>query len=335
MSRSGVAGIRLPLDGIDVETLRVLAWRAKRFARRALLGPDPPAPVRWVQIWSIGIYAGPSPCHLSPAIGVTNPVLTRDSVSDVPAQFVADPFMIEVGGTWHMFFEVMNKKTDRGEIGLATSEDGARWVYRSIVLCEPFHLSYPYVFEWDGQYFMVPESHHADAVRLYRAERFPYDWRLVAVLVKGPGLSDPSLFRFADRWWMFIETNPEPRCDTLSLYSSDSLDGGWSEHPSSPIIAGDPHVARPAGRVLVEDERVLRFAQDCHPRYGLAVTAFEILELTPHTYREQLVTPAPLFGAGGSEWNRDGMHHLDAHRRADGTWIACVDGWIPRDYASL
>src|SRR5687767_8104954 len=96
-------------------------------------------------IWSIGIYSGESPFHLRPADGSHNPVLTRQNVSDVPACFVADPFMLQVRGTWHMFFEVMNSRSGRGEIGWATSEDALKWKYRQIVLREPFHLSYPYV----------------------------------------------------------------------------------------------------------------------------------------------------------------------------------------------
>jgi hypothetical protein len=39
-----------------------------------------------------------------------------------------------------------------GEIGLATSEDGLKWDYKQVVLNEPFHLSYPYVFEWQVRF---------------------------------------------------------------------------------------------------------------------------------------------------------------------------------------
>src|SRR4051812_33273086 len=98
--------------------------------------------------WSIGIYAGKSPLQLAPAPGAGNPVISAASVTDVPARFVADPFMLRENSLWHMFFEVLNDRNDRGEIGLATSPDGLTWQYRQIVLAEPFHLSYPYVFRW-------------------------------------------------------------------------------------------------------------------------------------------------------------------------------------------
>ena len=43
--------------------------------------------------WSIGVYVGDSPLDVSPAAGITNPVLTSDDVTDVSASFVADTFM--------------------------------------------------------------------------------------------------------------------------------------------------------------------------------------------------------------------------------------------------
>ncbi len=101
-------------------------------------------------IWSIGIYLGKSPFTLSSSESISNPVLTRASVSDVAAEFVADPFMVQRDGLWYMFFEVLNRDAARGQIGLAVSDDGLKWTYQQIVLTEPFHLSYPYLFEWDG-----------------------------------------------------------------------------------------------------------------------------------------------------------------------------------------
>src|SRR5947209_16965634 len=84
-------------------------------------------------VWSIGIYAGKSPLHLAPAAGAANPVLSAASITDVPARFVADPFMLRMDGLWHLFFEVMNNASDRGEIGLATSADGLTWQYQKII----------------------------------------------------------------------------------------------------------------------------------------------------------------------------------------------------------
>ena len=276
-------------------------------------------------MWSIGIYGGESPFGLRAHECARNPVLTRESVNDVSAAFVADPFMLRVGAVWYMFFEVLNRETDKGEIGLATSGDGFEWTYRRIVLSEPFHLSYPYVFEWGGEYYMTPETLGAGAVRLYRAEEFPSRWSHVSTLVE-TGCADPSVFRFGGRWWMFACPTPY-RHDTLRLYSSEELTGAWSEHAASPIVSDDKSKARPAGRVLVSGDRVTRFAQDCVPAYGTQVRAFEIYELDADSYAEEEHPRSPVLKASGVGWNGQGMHHVDAHATPDGRWIACVDGF--------
>ena len=77
-------------------------------------------------------------------------MLTADDVNDVSASFVADPFMLIVNSIYYMFFEVFNKESNHGDIGLAISNDGKKWIYQQIVLDEQFHLSYPYVFIYQG-----------------------------------------------------------------------------------------------------------------------------------------------------------------------------------------
>jgi len=275
-------------------------------------------------MWSIGIYTGDSPFHLRAPANKPNPVLNHTDVTDVSAEFVADPFMLHHDGRWYMFFEVLDRETQLGVISLATSEDGFNWTYQQIVLREPFHLSYPYVFEWQGNHYMIPETLGASAICLYKADDFPTRWSLQQKLIDGAH-ADPSLVRFADLWWLFVCSTPYKH-DTLRLYFARDLVGPWKEHPRSPIVQGDKSRARPAGRILVVDGRVIRFAQDCFPHYGTHVRAFKINEKTRATYVEKEHPNSPVLSPSGQGWNAMGMHHVDAHRQDDGQWIACVDG---------
>lgn len=275
-------------------------------------------------MWSIGIYTGDSPFQLQAPANKINPVLTRADVTDVPAEFVADPFMVHKDGRWYMFFEVMNSETKQGEIALATSDDALTWTYRQIVLNEPFHVSYPYVFEWEGEHYMVPETLGASAICLYKADEFPARWSRQQKLIEGSH-ADPSIFRFDDLWWMFACSTPYGH-DTLRLYFARDLVGPWKEHPRSPIVKGDKCRARPAGRVLQLDHRLVRFAQDCGTQYGTRVRAFEISELTRERYVETESEQSPILLPAEHGWNGSGMHHVDAHLHLRGRWIACVDG---------
>ena len=171
--------------------------------------------------WSIGLYGGATPYDIAPLPGERNPILTAKDVTDVPADFVADPFMIRRNSDWSMFFEVFNSLTGRGEIGLATSQDCLHWNYRQIVLRESFHLSYPYVFQHGENVYMVPECYETQQVLLYRASAFPYDWKLCRALADGT-FCDPSIVWHEGWWWLFVCSTPFEH-HTLRLYFSDDL----------------------------------------------------------------------------------------------------------------
>ena len=284
--------------------------------------PALPPPKR-IPIWSIGIYAGRTPFDLKPVEGVENPVICAKDVSDIQADFVADPFMIKAGETWHMFFEVMNARTRKGEIGLATSEDGLAWDYKQIVLREPFHLSYPCVVHWDGEYYMTPETHEANSIRLYRADRFPDRWSLAGPILDGAWV-DPSVFFFDGLWWMFTSRECREN-DTLHLFHAEAIAGPWTGHPMNPVVGGDSRIARPGGRVVVSGNQLVRFTQDCSVGYGDQIRALEISELTSLTYGEREVDQSPVLSPGQQAWNQSGMHHVDPHL-VNGRWLACVDG---------
>jgi len=288
------------------------------------------------QEFSIAVHRGETPWGVRPLAGADGPVLTRRHVTDVPATAVADPFALQRDGAWFMWFEVWRADLERGEIGLATSRDGLGWTYRGIVLAEPFHLSYPYVFTWAGSTYMIPETGSVGAVRLYRAASFPTRWVFERELLVGAKFVDSSVFEHEGGWWMLTQASPMDSEAAsgrarggLRLFAAPEPHGPWREHPRSPVVADDPRVSRPAGRVISVGGRPVRFAQDGSGLYGRAVRAFEIVELTSAGYRERLLTRVPFLTRGPQDWCRGGKHHIDAHR-VDGGWLAFVDGWTWR-----
>ncbi len=272
--------------------------------------------------WSIGIYEGTSPFDLAPCLGVPNPILTGEDVTDCDACFVADPFWVMHGRKFYLFFEVLVRQPRRGAIGYAESCDGKTWEYRQIVIKEGFHLSYPYVFEWQGAYYLIPESAEDFSVRLYKASRFPDKWDYVGNLLSGYRYLDASILRHQDKWWMFVATGSS---NVLNLYYSSDLLQGWQAHPMNPIVKLNAHIARPGGRVVAFNEKIYRFAQDDDPRYGTQVWAIEISELSEGGYQEKPLLESPVIKGAGFGWNSEGMHTVDA-QAVGRSWIAVVDG---------
>jgi hypothetical protein len=272
--------------------------------------------------WAIGICEGESPFLLT-CSDDHNPVLTGRDVTDLKADFVADPFMVYEGNQYYMFFEVMDSESKKPSISVAVSSDGYHWKYVKVVLNEPFVLSYPYVFKWEGDYYMVPETHQKRAVRLYRATNFPYGWQFVRTLVEGRPFADPSIIYFEGRWWLFTSD----RDDTLRLFHADHLFGQWQEHPKSPIITNNATKARPGGRLLIFNGKLFRFTQDDVPYYGRQIRVFNIVTLSVTDYIETEIPESPILGGTGHGWNKRAMHNIDLHQKTQKQWIACVDGY--------
>jgi hypothetical protein len=280
--------------------------------------------IRRTEDWAIAIYIGNSPFDLLAPKNLRNPILTAKDIVDIPADFVADPFMVHHDGVWYMFFEIMNAETKKGDIGLATSKDGYTWDYKQVVLSEPFHLSYPYVFEWNNNFYIVPETYKAQSIRLYKATKFPTEWAFVKPLLTDKDYVDSSIVYFNNFWWLFTSST---QSNTLYLYYSSELTGSWIEHPESPIIIDDKRIARPGGRVIPLHDHLIRYTQDDTIIYGNQVRAYKITEITTENYQEQAIDKNPVLKAAKSGWNEVGMHHIDPHSIDKNQWIACVDGY--------
>jgi len=271
--------------------------------------------------FSIGVYKGSSPFDLVAPDDIANPILTGKDVVDVDAMYVADPFLVFTQNKYTIFFEVMNRETRQGDIGYAESTDGKNWKYKKIVIRESFHLSYPYVFEYKGDYYIIPESGQDLSVRLYKAVSFPAKWVYVGNLLSGYNFKDPSIFQYNKKWWLFVAANES---DVLNLYYAHDLLGEWKPHPMNPIVKFNNKIARPGGRVIVDNGRLYRFTQDDSSGYGTRVFAFEITELSEKSYREKLVEK-PVVNMTGYGWNAAGMHNVDLHKIGS-RWMAVVDG---------
>ncbi len=288
------------------------------------LGWDVPlicSPVKTIVTpYEIALEEGPSLSNLRPK-GAGKAILTNRDIDDARAEFVADPFWINVDGVDYIFFEYFNLGTKQGDIGVARLT-GDRIEYLGTALDEPFHLSYPQVFRFEDEYFMIPETGAAGNLRLYRADVFPTKWSLVAKLMDGK-FYDPTLFQSGGKWWLFAST--DLKTGRLDLFEAQSPFGPWQPHPSNPIISSDLHFSRPGGRVVRDGDKLFRVTQDDAPHYGMSLSIFEITELTPSKYAERRAYPRPILGGERTWLTEKLIHQLDTKRDASGRWVALVD----------
>jgi hypothetical protein len=208
--------------------------------------------------------------------------------------FYADPFIAEHDGRTYILFEDYSEASRKGSIGcIEIGQDGTHGE-AECVLQQDYHLSYPSLFRWQQEWWMVPESGDHTTVEVYRATDFPRGWKREAILLDGVDARDATLVEWNGRWWMFVTIclPGGPRSDELSLFVADTPLGPWQQHPRNPIVS-DVRRARSAGALYIDRGALVRPAQDNSRGYGYAITFNRIDCLTETDYRE---TPVGSFG---------------------------------------
>lgn len=227
--------------------------------------------------------------------------------------YLADPFPVRHNGQDFIFVEEYLYSKNRGCISVVTVNRNGAVGKTQAVLEEPHHLSYPFVFEHDGQIWMIPESGEARNVCLYRAVDFPYRWTREAFLIEGIEAYDATLLRHNGRFWFFVCLRlwKSTSWDALSLYQSDSLTGSWTPHPSNPVLF-DAILSRPAGAVFRKGKLSLRPVQDCSRGYGCAVSLCRLDALGETEFAQTLVGRIQCGSFGCHTYNcRSGLEVID------------------------
>lgn len=204
---------------------------------------------------------------------------------------VADPFIIEKDGRTVVYCEVWDKPR-AGRINAYELNRKAEVIHTySDVVSSGHHMSFPSLLEYNGELYMIPESADSQKLIVYRCTHFPESFETYATIFEDGRYYDPHMFYRNGRFWLFVNECEHPQISSneeLFLYWSDSIKGPWNRVGNGPVCS-DVRYARMAGSVLVHGDRLFRLSQDCSDYYGKAINIFEILELNPDSYNEQLI----------------------------------------------
>lgn len=235
-------------------------------------------------------------------------------VGEAGDRFYADPFAYTRQDEHFIFVEDYPHATGKAMISLVRlGADGAVRGPVEPVLEEPFHLSYPQVFDWNGEAWMLPEGSASGRLTLYRAARFPDRWVAEAVLLEGE-ISDATLFQHGGAWWLFATDRDGhgSTSDTMAVFRASSPAGPWSPHRMNPIVI-DRAMARPGGAFTTVGGRTLLPVQDGTEGYGGGLGLCELLELNESTVR--LGPPRAISGKG--DWPYPRIHTLNRAGRLE------------------
>ncbi len=224
----------------------------------------------------------------------------------------ADPFLIKKDEKYILFFE--EKHFNKSEAHISFIELNSRGEVMNkkpvVALQEKYHLSYPYVFLYNEEYYMIPESASVNEVWLYKAVSFPAEWVKVKRLLENTKVYDSTLYFHNETWYLFGNSKSDNKLSSDAYlhiyYTNDLLNDSFQPHPLNPVYRDARH-ARPAGKITEKNGYITRPAQISAPCYGYGISIRHILKLSKTEFEEvEMDTIKPL-------WNKkiNGIHTLN------------------------
>lgn len=227
--------------------------------------------------------------------------------------FLADPFLLRKNESLYLLAEAYSYKKAKGLIVASkiNREKCSKPLVFQTILEERHHLSFPFTFTYNSSQYLVPESHEARTISLYRFDSKSLALEEMPPIMSNVSAVDSLIFPYNNLWWLLtnIDINETGEFDSslFCYYSDNPLSGDWRPHQLNPIV----HAAGKArnGGLILEHERPIRVCQHHNfLRYGSAISLLEIIELTPTSYHERLITElTPNF-----KQSIEGIHHMSS-----------------------
>lgn len=262
--------------------------------------------------WSVAIYRQNAP---GTSFGAAAPVEAAPA-----GTFHADPLLFRdpASGIACCFVEEMDEASGRAHIAVLREHDGI-WRRAGVALAEPFHLSFPFVFRFEGTLYMCPETAAAGEIRLYRCTDFPLGWEFETVLMRGVSATDTVIVPHAGRWWMLTNLDraqaPDHQSELHVFHAASPLADNWEPVRGNPVRV-DCRGGRNGG-VEIVDGRIWRFGQvQSFDAYGHRLHRYELVRLARDGYQEVLRAAIDPPADSGSS----GIHTCSS-----------IDGWVAVD----
>jgi hypothetical protein len=208
-------------------------------------------------------------------------------------RFWADPHIVTIDENYFIFIEEYIYNQSKGHIAVIKMDKDGNHDYLGKILEKDYHLSYPFVFEFENNFYMIPETESNNNIELYKCVDFPKKWEYHGEIMSNVSAVDTTIFNHDNKWWMFSgikENMGSSNSDELFLFHSDNpLTDKWEPHSKNPIIS-DVRQARPAGKIFSFKDKLYRPSQNSSKFYGYGISINQINNISKNEYEETSIT---------------------------------------------
>lgn len=197
--------------------------------------------------------------------------------------WVADPFLYEADGEHYLFVELFDNKENKACIAYYQFING-KPVYQDKIIDQPYHMSYPCVFEHQGAHYMIPETFANLTIDLYKANDFPKQWEKVKCLASGERYMDTTVLK-QEKMYFAVSYRKMRRNWRLDVFNLD-MDQLKMTLIGSKLY--EANIGRPAGN-FIHENGLIRPAQNCARKYGEELILYKVDGFGCENYEEHEV----------------------------------------------
>ena len=248
------------------------------------------------------------------------------------SDYFADPFVISNDKDTYLFFEWFSNKNGKADVAVAKKSENFEIYHKITDFAE--HRSYPYVFDYQGEIYCIPEANKTNKISLYRfiethgretCHGASLQWD--CDLLEGRYV-DSTLYHHSDgKWYLFTTPQEHPHTHLL-IFVADDLRGPYRPHYNNPVKV-DCSNSRMAGAIQNIDGNMVRPAQNSTRHYGESITLNKIINLNEYQYIEEEIEEIKpdknwTYNKGTHTINSDGNMTVFDAKRFTFTWTGFV-----------
>ena len=187
--------------------------------------------------------------------------------------WIADPMIAEENGKAWLFYETVENGPGRIEVREIMPD--CSFSEPVPVLIDDGHYSYPFVFQYDSCWYMIPETSSCSEVRLYEAKGFPNKWEIKHILLREQAV-DTTVFEYNGHFFLLtFLINGKDETVRPKAYELDIKNGALIRELN--WLNPNGLSARGAGPIFQKNGRRYRPAQiNQEHSYGDGIVIYEI-----------------------------------------------------------
>ncbi|NSE47214.1 hypothetical protein G4358_07860 [Dorea formicigenerans] len=149
------------------------------------------------------------------------------------------------------------------------------------------HLSFPFIFKHEENYYIMPEYSEGKELFILKAAHFPDKWEKVESWMEGKRLVDSVLVNHeGDNYLLTQDLGTGYSSEELTLFVRNGDE--WVSHRENPIVKSYAN-SRLGGKTFADKNQLIRVAQDCENGYGTQLHFNRIIALNEFMYEEELL----------------------------------------------